>query len=160
MAGVAVSRLGGRYRMSGLASGAYQITFTSLCLGGTGGFVAQRFNGTVHVSSGCIRGGVGATLAADGGIAGTVQVSGTPAAGVCVIAYPAAGQQAPAVAETGADGSYQIGGLAPASCVVEFTSGCGAASYMTQWYNGVASRSIATPVAVTAGSVTQAIDAH
>ncbi len=112
----------------------------------------------MQVSSGSTHGGVGATLTADGGIAGTVQVSGTPAAGVCVIAYPAAGQQAPAVAETGADGSYQIGGLAPASYVVEFTSGCGAASYATQWYNGAHARSTATPVTVTAGSVTQAID--
>ena len=160
MAGVAITGPGGRYRMDGLAQGRYQVTFTSLCLGGTGGFVTQRFSDPVQVSSGRIHGGVGATLAADGGIAGTVQVSGTHLAGVCVIAYPAAGQQAPAVAETGADGSYQIGGLAPASYVVEFTSGCGAASYATQWYNGAASRGTATPVAVTAGSLTQAINAH
>jgi len=112
------------------------------------------------VSSGSTHGGVGATLTANGGIAGTVQVSGAPAPGVCVIAYPAAGEQVPAVAETGADGSYQIGGLAPASYLVEFTSGCGAASYATQWFNGVPGRSTATPVAVTAGSVTQAIDAN
>jgi hypothetical protein len=64
------------------------------------------------------------------------------------------------VAETGADGSYQIGGLAPASYVVEFTSGCGVASYATQWYNAAPARSSATPVPVTAGSVTQAIDAN
>jgi hypothetical protein len=80
---------------------------------------------------------------------------------VCVLAYPAAaGTRPPAVAETGADGTYQIGGLAPASYVVEFTSGCGTASYKTQWYNGVPIRSTATPVAVNAGSITQAIDAH
>ncbi len=160
MAGLAVTGSDGRYKMGGLASGKYLVTFNPLCVAGTGGFVPQRFSGPVQVSSGSTHGGVGATLTAVGGIAGTVQVSGTPAAGVCVIAYPAAGQQAPAVAETGADGSYQIGGLAPASYVVEFTSGCGAASYATQWFNGVPGRSTATPVAVTAGSVTQAIDAN
>ena len=160
MAGLAVSGSGGRYRMRGLAPGRYLVTFTSLCPAGSGGFVPKGFSGPVQVSSGSTHGGVGATLAADGGIAGTVQVSGAPVAGVCVLAYPAAGTRAPMVAETGADGSYQIGGLAPASYVVEFTSGCGAASYATQWYNGAPSRNSATPVPVTVGSTTTAIDAH
>jgi hypothetical protein len=160
MAGLAVSGSGGRYRMGGLAPGKYLVTFTSLCPAGSGGFVPEGFSGPVQVSSGSTHGDVGATLAADGGIAGNVQVSGSPVAGVCVLAYPAAGTRAPAVAETGADGSYQIGGLAPASYVVEFTSGCGAASYATQWYNGAPSRNSATPVPVTTGSVSGAIDAH
>jgi hypothetical protein len=112
------------------------------------------------VTSGVTRGGVGVTLVADGGIAGTVQVSGSPAAGVCVIAYPVAGQQTPDVAETGANGTYQIAGLSPASYLVEFTSGCGASSYVTQWYNGAATKGTATPVAVTAGATTPSIDAH
>jgi Carboxypeptidase regulatory-like domain len=160
MAGLAVTGPGGQYRMGGLAPGKYVVTFTSLCPPGSGGFVPHRFSSTVQVSSGSVHGGVGATLAADGAIAGTVQVSGAPVAGVCVLAYPAAGTRAPAVAETGADGSYQIGGLAPASYVVEFTSGCGVASYTTQWYNGAPSRNSATPVPVITGSVTGAIDAH
>jgi hypothetical protein len=64
------------------------------------------------------------------------------------------------VAETGADGSYQIAALIPGAYQVEFTAGCGAASYVTQWFDGAASRSGATPVTVTAGSVLPGIDAH
>jgi hypothetical protein len=160
MAGLAVTGSAGRYQMRGLAPGKYLVTFTSLCPAGSGGFVPRPFSGPVQVSSGSVHGGVGATLAADGGIAGTVQVSGAPVVGVCVLAYPTALPRPPAVAETGADGSYQIGGLAPASYVVEFTSGCGVTSYATQWYNGSPSRNSATPVPVTAGSVTGTIDAH
>jgi len=168
MAGVTISGPGGSYRLGNLASGRYLIRFTSVCPGGSGGFTVQWFSGQsseaqatpVLVSAGGRHGGVGAALAANGEIAGTVQVSGTPAAGVCVIAYPASGAQVPAVAETGADGTYKIGGLDAGSYDVEFTAGCGIAAYATQWYDGVANRSATTAVAVTAGSLTPAIDAH
>jgi len=160
MAGLAVTGAGGGYRLTSLAPGAYQVSFTSLCLPGSGGFVAEELSGGVQVTSGETRGGVGVTLVADGGIAGTVQAFGSPAAGVGVIAYPVTGQQTPAVAETGADGTYQIAGLPPASYLAEFTSGCGGSRYVTQWYNGAATKGTATPVAVTAGAVTSSIDAH
>jgi len=168
MAGVTMSRLGGKYVLTDLASGTYLIKFSSLCPGGSGGFTSQWFSEQssqaqatpVTVSAGSTHGGVGATLAAVGEIAGTVEVSGTPAAGVCVIAYPAAGHQAPAVAETGPSGKYQIGGLDAGSYDVEFAAGCGTAAYVTQWFNGAVNKSAATPVAVTAGSVTQSVDAH
>lgn len=146
--------------MNGLAPGGYHIVFTPDCLIGAGAFVPQALTSPVLVTAGTTTGGVGATLAADGGIAGTVQVSGTPVAGVCVIAYPSAGGLAPLVARTTADGSYQVTGLAPGSYDVEFTAGCGATTYVTQWYNGASSRSGATPVTVTSGTVTGSIDAH
>jgi hypothetical protein len=168
MAGVTITGPGGSYLLGNLASGRYLIRFTSVCPGGSGGFTAQWFNSQsseaqatpVLVSAGGTHGGVSAALAANGEIAGTVQVSGTPAVGVCVIAYPASGAQVPAVAETGADGTYKIGGLDAGSYDVEFTAGCGVPAYATQWYNGAANRSAATPVAVTAGSPTAGIDAH
>jgi Carboxypeptidase regulatory-like domain len=166
--GLAVSDGHGSYQMPGLAAGTYTIQFTSTCLTSLGGFEPQWFDGQaseaqatpVGVSAGSTHGGVSATLTADGGITGTVQVSGQPAAGVCAIAYPSTGNQRPAVAETGAGGSYEIDGLAPGSYDVEFAAGCGASGYVTQWYNGAASKAAATPVTVIAGVVTQAIDAH
>jgi len=166
--GLALTGADGSYSLAGLAAGTYLVQFTSLCPFGTAALVPQWFSGQpsqalatpVLVTSGAAVTGVGGTLAADGGISGTVQVAAVAKAGVCVIAYPAAGGQPPAVAETGADGSYQIGALVPGSYLVEFTVGCGAASYATQWYSAAASRSTATPVVVTAGTVSPAIDAH
>jgi hypothetical protein len=160
VAALAVTGADGSYLLSGLAPGSYQIEFTPDCALGAGAFVPHTLSSPVSVTSGTTTSGVGATLAADGGISGTVQVTGTPAAGVCVFAYPSAGGQAPSVAETAADGSYQVTGLAPGSYDVEFASGCGAASYVTQWYNGAASKSGATPVTVSAGAVTGNVDAH
>lgn len=167
LGGLGVTGRDGHYALAGLAPGRYQVEFTPLCLFGSGEFVPQWFSGQpsqplatpVQVTSGATHLGVGATLAADGGIAGTVRVAGAPAAGVCLLAYPAAGHQAPVLAETGTDGSYQLGALIPGSYTVEFAAGCGDASYPTQWYDGAASRSAATQVVVTAGLVTQAIDA-
>jgi hypothetical protein len=78
---------------------------------------------------------------------------------VCVLAFPKAGGP-PTVGESGVNGSYLIKGLPPGQYVVEFTGGCGVVSYRTQWFDGAASRSGATPVRLTAGSVTTAIDAH
>ena len=166
--GLAVTDGQGQYRMTGLAAGTYTVLFAPDCPASLGGFQPQWFDGQqreaqatpVGVGPAGTHAGVGATLAADGGITGTVQVSDSPASGVCVIAYPASGTRRPAVAETSADGSYGISDLPPGGYDVEFTAGCGASSYMTQWYNGAASKGAATPVVVTSGSVTQAIDAH
>ena len=165
--GLAISDGHGSYQMTALAAGSYTILFTSTCITSLGGFEPQWFSGQqseaqatpVGVGAGSTHGNVSASLTADGGITGTVQVAGQPTAGVCAIAYPVSGHHGPAVAETGPDGSYEMDGLAPGSYSVEFTAGCGASSYATQWYSGAASKSAATPVTVTAGSVTQAIDA-
>ncbi|MDR2985702.1 MAG: carboxypeptidase regulatory-like domain-containing protein, partial [Nocardiopsaceae bacterium] len=166
--GLAVTDANGQYRMTGLAAGTYTILFAPDCAAGLGGFGQQWFKGQqsaalatpVGVAAGSTHGGVDATLTADGGITGTVQVSGSPESGVCVIAYPATGTQRPALAETAANGSYRISSLAAGSYDVEFKAGCGASTYTTQWYDGAAGRDAATPVTVTAGSVTQGIDAH
>ncbi len=160
VAGIAITGADGSYVLSGLAPGSYQIEFTPDCVLGAGALVPQVLPAPVAVTAGMMTSGVGATLAADGGISGTVQVKGAPAAGVCVVAYPSAGRQLPSAAVTGANGSYQMTGLLPGSYRVEFTAGCGAASYVTQWYDGASSRPGSTPVTVSAGTVTTAIDAH
>ncbi|MHB1875647.1 MAG: hypothetical protein ACYCPF_12410, partial [Streptosporangiaceae bacterium] len=122
------------------------------------GAASQARASTFTVTSGTTTSGIGGTLTTDGGVSGTVTVGGAPAAGVCAIGYPAHGGQ-PVVAVTGATGAYELPGLVPGSYLVEFTAGCGVASYATQWYDGASSRSGATPVSVTSGAVTSGINA-
>ncbi|HET7013818.1 MAG TPA: hypothetical protein VFI65_07905 [Streptosporangiaceae bacterium] len=160
----------GRYEFGGLAPGKYRVEFSTLCLDSTGGFASQWFDhkstsakaNLVSVPSDSVVVGIDARLAADGEISGSVQVSGSAKAGVCALALPKAGvgSKTPTVGTTDAQGRYLIGGLAPGRYVVEFTAGCGVASYHTQWFDGASSRKSATPVAVKAGSVTTGIDAH
>jgi hypothetical protein len=165
--GTSFARSDGTYSVGGLAPGKYRVEFSSLCVLSPGGFVSQWFDRKttrgqatpVTVASGRKTAGIDATLVADGGISGSVRVAGSPRTGVCVLAFPKAGGT-PTAGESGANGSYLIKGLSPGQYVVEFTSGCGVASYPTQWFDGAVSRTGATPVTVKAGSVTTAIDAH
>jgi hypothetical protein len=162
------STFDGKYSVGGLAPGKYRVEFSSVCVLSPGGFVSQWFDGKatrglatpVGVAAGKATGPVDATLAADGSISGTVRVSGSARAGVCVLAFPRSGAQTPTVGVTDGKGSYLIGGLEPGRYVVEFTGGCGVASYHTQWFNGASSRSRATPVAVKVGRTTTDISAH
>jgi len=164
---IGFTKASGQYLLTGLAAGQYLVQFTPYCVLGAGAFVPRWYDGQptaalatpVAVTAGATTSGIGATLVADGAISGTVRVSGAPVAGVCVIAYPVSGGQAPAIAETAVNGTYQISGLAPGSYTVEFTAGCGIASYTTQWYNAAASQGTATPVSVSAGEVAGPIDA-
>ncbi len=157
--GPAFTGSGGRYVLGGLAPGQYDVEFSSQCAGSTGGFVGESHVPSVTVASSAITGGVDAMLDADGGIAGTVQVSGKPAAGVCVLAS-LFGAGLPLLAVTNARGNFSLSGVTPSSYRVEFTAGCGVAKYRTQWFNGATSRAAATPVAVSAGTVSTGIDAH
>jgi hypothetical protein len=164
----AFSTFDGKYSVGGLAPGKYRVEFSSLCVLSPGGFVSQWFDGQatrglatpVGVAAGKVTGPVDATLATDGAISGSVRVSGSARAGVCVLAFPRAGVQTPTVGVTDGKGGYLIGGLSPGRYVVEFTGGCGVASYHTQWFDGASSRSHATPVAVQAGRTTTGISAH
>lgn len=147
----------GQFRIGGLAPGKYQVTFSSLCPYGPPAYANLTLASPVTVTSSHTA-RVGGDMPANGWIAGTITVSGAPAARVCVLAYPAAGG-APTLAVTRQNG-YQIAGLPAGSYTVEFTAGCGAGSYQTQWYNGAASRAAATAVTVADGEVTGNIDAH
>jgi hypothetical protein len=101
-----------------------------------------------------------AILPPDGGITGTVTRSGGGALpGVCVSARSvAAGSQA-VYAVTGGNGDYSIAGLAPGSYLVEFSSGCGASGFLTQWWNGTGAEVTANVVKVTSGVTTTGIGA-
>jgi hypothetical protein len=166
--GLSITGAAGHYTLFGLARGSYLVQFTPNCLFGTAAVVPQWYRGqptratatTVRVAAGQTTASIGGSLISDGEISGTVTGPADAAiTGVCVGAYAGTSSTPAAVAITGKDGSYQLGELSPRTYVVEFSAGCGDHSYTTQWFSGAASRAGATPVTVTAGADTTAIDA-
>jgi hypothetical protein len=165
---VAWTASNGSYHLSGLSPGSYQVLFSPVCLAGFAGVAPQWFDGQpsqasatrVSVAAGQTRRGVDARLSAYGGISGAVtDAAHSPVAGICVTAIAQAAGAAPVVAVTTTSGGYELGDLAPGSYTLKFSSGCGAAGYATQFYDGVSSAQSASPVAVTAGMTTSGIDA-
>ena len=158
----------GRYSVGGLAPGKYRVEFSSLCVLSPGGFVSQWFDGKttrgqatpVTVASGKSTAGIDATLAADGGISGSVLVRRLAQGRGLRARLPEGRRHADGRRIRGQGELPDQRDSQPGQYAVEFTSGCGAASYRTQWFDGAASRSGATPVTVKVGSVTTAIDAH
>ncbi len=115
---------------------------------------AQAGATEVTVTKGVVTSLASTTLPADGAIAGSVTGPGASAlAGVCVSARPLTAGSPAVYAVTATDGSYSIIGLAPASYRVEFSSGCGASGYQTQWWHNK------NLVTVTAGTTTANISA-
>jgi hypothetical protein len=99
------------------------------------------------------------TLASNGAISGTVTgPGGKPVAGVCVTATTALSTE-PEVAVSRTGGTYSLIGLAPSNYRVEFSSGCGASGYLSQWWNGKASAATANTVKVAAAATTTGINA-
>lgn len=113
----------------------------------------------VTVASGKVTALATVTLSTNGGISGSVTGPGAAAvAGICVTATSGL-SPVPVVAVTGATGTYSLIGLAPATYRVEFSSGCGASGYKTQWWDAKNSAGKATPVAVTAATTKTDINA-
>ncbi len=75
-------------------------------------------------------------------------VDGRPVAGACVTA---AGTSASVTALAAHDGSFALGSLAPGSYVLEYRDCAAGAQYLTRWSGGVAWRSAAARVQVSAG---------
>lgn len=157
--GTAVVNRNGRYTVTDIAPGSYEVQIDDTCSGASA--LAPQLISPVQVAAGATT-RVNAALVANGSIAGTVtsSVSSGPVAGICVAAFTGASVTEPAaVAISAADGSYQIGYLAPGSYLVKFSSGCPATSYVTQWYNDANSAATATPVTVSPGVAHGGVDA-
>jgi hypothetical protein len=115
----------------------------------------------VSVSSGATTTISDTTLAQDGSISGTVTGTGhSPLGGVCVAATSTIAGSAPVYSVTsGASGGYSIGDLPAGQYRVQFSSGCGAAGYHSQWWKDKPSEQTASIVTVTAGTATTGIGA-
>jgi hypothetical protein len=160
VAAAAATGPAGNYRLGPLAAGTYRLLFTTACSVGTAALAPLQYSTVVTVKPPQTTSAVDATLASDGQITGTAtNQSSAGLAGVCVIAQPQAGGGSPVEAITGTGGTYTIPLLAPGSYTVEFSSGCGAKGYLTQWWNDVTSAASATPVPVTAGGTASGINA-
>jgi hypothetical protein len=98
-------------------------------------------------------------LADDGSISGSVTgTDGHPLRGVCVAATAAG--TGPVFSVTSSAGSYSISDLPAGNYRVQFSSGCGAAGYRTQWWNQKPTRKSASIVLVIAGTATTGISAE
>ena len=168
--GGAITGLDGTYRATGLAAGTYQVFFGDpQCLVGPSGLAPQWYDNEstqgsatgVPVTVGATTPSIDATLQPDGQITGTVSTgpSASPLAGICVTAIPQASGSLPVVAVTGTTGGYTLADLLPGDYTVRFSSGCGTTGYATQWYDGVTSQTLATPVPVGAGLTQSDINA-
>ena len=101
------------------------------------------------------------TLVPDGSVSGKVTgTGGAPLAGVCVAAIPTGAAAIPVYSVTGSTGRYTVGDLPAGPYRVKFSSGCDAAGYLTQWWNGKPTRRTATIVTVSSGAATTGISAR
>ncbi|HEV3093511.1 MAG TPA: carboxypeptidase regulatory-like domain-containing protein [Solirubrobacteraceae bacterium] len=151
----------GDYTFSGLPSGSYQVAFSI----GDGDYLAQNYDGqngyrsytNVTVAQGSTTAGIDAALAVPAEIQGTVtdSVTGSPVSGVTV---STTGPNGTIQATTGSDGTYTLTGLYSGSYTVYFKPPSGA-NYLSQYYNGAATSSGATPVSVGDGADVTGISA-
>jgi hypothetical protein len=163
----------GRYLITGLAAGKYQVYFDTSCLNTAGADLEPQWydNQPTQATADWVTVKVGVTTpsidaalqpGSDGAITGTVSASGpspTPLSGACVTAVPLpSGTALPVVAVTKASG-YTLADLLPGRYKVRFSSGCGAAGYATQWWRHKTSQKTATVIQVGFGQAVQRISA-
>jgi hypothetical protein len=105
---------------------------------------------------------ISAALGRDGQITGTVSdASNAPLSGICVTAVPDSANLAgllPIVAVSHTSG-YKLTGLVPGDYTVEFSAGCGASGYLSQWWQDASTAAAATPVSVAADQAVTGISA-
>ncbi|MFI5010207.1 MAG: carboxypeptidase regulatory-like domain-containing protein [Solirubrobacterales bacterium] len=155
----------GEYTIQSLPSGTYSVTFSAFACGEISctqqNYLSQSEPG-VAVTAGGAPATVNAALSSGGLISGRVTAAsgGAALAGIEVCASETSGELFGNCASTNAGGEYTISGLpSGASYIVGFSRGREGGNYAPQWYNGMPSKTGATPVAVIAGSTTPNIDA-
>ena len=159
------SAAGGTFTVGNLLPGSYQVLFGNPAC--EGAFAPQWYDGqasratatVITVTAGATTKLNTATLSVLGQVTGTVTGPGSAAVGgVCVTAEPVSAGQ-PAVVAVTRSGKYAAMGLQPGQYRVEFSPGCGATGFTTQWWKDASSQSAATVITVPAGTVTSGIDA-
>ena len=155
--GCDTTNTGGEYTITGLATGEYTVKFSAST------YIPQYWNGKANASEatplsitvGTTTPGVNAALHVGGQITGKVTDESTKGAIDGVLACASNGAGGGNCGVTNEAGEYTISGLASGEYTVKFT----AATYVSQFYNGKASASEATPVSVTAPATTGAVNA-
>jgi hypothetical protein len=164
-ANAATTGANGEFTIMNLPAGEYQVDIGGC--GIVGNLAPQWYQDAptsadatiVSVSGGKATALASVTLSTNGAVTGTVTgPSHAALAGICVTASSALLQQ-PVVAVSGASGAYTLFGLAPGNYRIEFSSGCGASGYRTQWWDAKKSAATATTVTVAAATSTTGINA-
>jgi hypothetical protein len=166
--GVAISGSGGRYLATGIAPGTYTVYLgDQTCGEGPPNLTGQWYDNQqsaalatkITVKVGHTTTGIDAALETTGEITGSVRgPSGAPVSGICVTAHGTAAGSVPVVAVSRA-GGYSLTDLQPEPYVVEFSAGCGATGYRTQWWHDARSASTATVIAVSATQLITGVSA-
>lgn len=168
--GCALTDATGAYTIPRLRPGAYEVRFSPRDVADDS-YIGQYYSGAatetkateVEVAAGATTTGVDAQLLTGGQIAGTVTSASThaPLQAVNVCPAPAsAGIEGGECTSTNAAGEYALTGLASGSYILRLGTGWESPSsdYLESYFDGKATSGEATPVAVTAGSVTSGID--
>jgi hypothetical protein len=155
----------GSYEAKGLPAGDYVAYFGDpFCSLGGDGLAPQWYSGAqdragateIPVTAGAVTSGINVTLQPDGTISGTVTDQGSePVVAICETLYPVSpdlviGESIPIVAVSGTDGSYMVPNVVPDGYKVDFSTGCGATNYASQWYPNSTGPGGATIVSVAA----------
>ena len=169
------TNLTGTYKLTDLASGTYKVYLGDpSCVFSDNSYAPQWFKGkssqatatSVKVVSGKVTTGIGATLGGTGTITGVVSTTAhKPVAGECVTASPvnpvpdplSGAVSHPVIAIS--SGSYVLTGLVPGKYTVEFSTGCGASGFHSQWWHNVGSAGQATVITVPANGNINGISA-
>ena len=118
---------------------------------------------TFVVTAGKATAGISDVLHSFGGITGSVSTgASTPVGSECVTAVPVGNATdpyfdfptAPELAVSDHAGSYTLLDLIPGRYKVEFSSGCGAKGFTTQWWHNTKSASAATVITVKFATIT------
>jgi hypothetical protein len=85
--------------------------------------------------------------------------SGSAISGACAIAVPIPAAGLPPVVAVSRPGGYALADLLPGRYKVEFSSGCGAVGYASQWWKGASSKAAAKVITVVAGQDVSGVSA-
>ncbi|HEX7716503.1 MAG TPA: carboxypeptidase-like regulatory domain-containing protein, partial [Marmoricola sp.] len=149
---IACSDASGQYQLTGLAEGDYDLHVTDHVTGHI-----ETWVDSVHVAAGQAVSGINIEMDQGGTIAGAVtDTGGQPLVGVCATVYDE-DEDGYDGGCTDATGRYQSVGLPDGSYKVVFEDRDG--QHVRQWFDDAAHAADATPVQVSAGQVTDHIDA-